>query len=164
MNNKVAIGLVAAIIILAGAYFVFNRPVAPSAFTPTPAPAEATSTTPAPTKSVPATAQSATGVAGAVKTPTIAPVVHSGVTPVVAFDAASLISGASRPMITGTANVKGVAIVIDNPQGVGIAGSFEIPVENGHWSYAAPQALKPGLYTVHLIGGVKTIDATLVVK
>ncbi len=163
MNNKVAIGLVAAIIVLAGAYFVLNRPTAPSAFTPTDS-TETATTTNTPSASAPLPAKESPTTPAPIKGVSITPTTKPGFTPVVAFDATSLISGASRPMITGTANIKGVAIVIDNPQGVGIAGSFEIPVENGHWSYAAPQALQPGLYTVHLIGGVKTLDATLVVK
>jgi hypothetical protein len=82
---------------------------------------------------------------------------------IVAVDTASLHAATSRPLITGTANVKTVGYVLEDPAGVGIAGSSDIAVENGHWSFAAPQALSPGVYTLHIIGGDSTLIAKLTV-
>lgn len=161
MNNKAAIGLVAGIIVLALAYFVLNRPTSE----PTGLPVATTTPTAATTS---ATAPGATGIAAPVRsTPSTGIQIQSEAarpTRIVAFDTASLTSTATRPRVTGTANVTSVALVFENAEGVGIASSSNIPVVAGRWSYAAPQALKPGTYTLHLIGGESTVIAKLVVN
>ncbi len=148
MNNKAALGLVAAIIILVGAFFILNRPVTtPVNLTQTATSTMATSTKPT-----------------SLGTP-IAPVASPhGPSPqpkrVTAFDALTLTSNAPRPVVTGTANVMEVAMVLDDPNGVGIEGVSHIPVVKGHWFFVPTQMLPPGTYTLHLVGG----DMTVVTK
>lgn len=155
MNTKAAIGLVAAIIVLAGAFFITHRTEAPAAFAP-----EAT-TTPVVTPTGSSTPIKALpGVPNvtqtAVVTPGAAPSGPKKAARIANYDTSSLTSTSAHPVITGTANVSTVGIVLIDPKGVGIAGSSDIPVVNGHWSFPVPQALKSGSYTVHLIGGDTT--------
>ena len=166
MNNKVAIGLVAAIIILVGTFVFFNRPTqAPAPAVPsTVSTSTAAGTGPIATSTtvVPAIVVSKPAAAPAPKAPTM----QSGkaqkvVVAFTAFDSVSLVSDQPRPIISGTANVATVSIVVDDQQGVGMAGSSDIPVVNGHWSYSAPQILSSGSYRVHLYGAGKVLDATL---
>lgn len=162
MNNKVAIGLVAAVILIGIAFAYFNS--APSAS----APLTATSTTQVATTTAVVPSAAAPKITPAASSTTVAPKTDAPVVKktnrVVTLDAGSLITSTNRPTLTGTANVSGVAIVIDNPEGVGIAGSWEIPVTGGKWSYTPPQALKPGTYTVHLLGADAEVTSKLVIS
>jgi hypothetical protein len=169
MNNKTAIGLVAAIIILVGAYVVFNKPVQPPAILPPTA--SSTSTGPSASTTLTLTPLSAiptTPIAGThrpsvqVATDPQPKKIPAGQPkPIVTVDTASLTASTARPVITGTANVKVIGYVLDDPAGVGIAGSSDITVENGRWSFVPPQALKTGIYTLHLIGGDTTLNTKL---
>jgi uncharacterized Zn-binding protein involved in type VI secretion len=163
MNNKTAIGLVAAVIIIGIAIFALQKHVPETIQIPlgnTPAetgasttPSVATTTaTPMPNSGKPVVQQ--TGVEQA-------PVRKGSTTTI---DQSSLVAVNGRATITGTANVSLVAIVVENPEGVGITGSYDIPVEKGHWSFTIPQRLKPGMYTVTVIGGEKNQVAKLNVK
>ncbi|MDB5195585.1 MAG: hypothetical protein JWO84_769 [Parcubacteria group bacterium] len=157
MNNKAAIGLVAAIIILVGAFFLFNKPVtAPVVLTQTATTSPTASSTPTvtPVSAIPTT----THVPAA--SPSMQVISQHQTPRITAVDTASLTSSAPRPIVTGTANVKSIGIVLDNPAGVGIEGASNIPVTNGHWTFAPAQALPPGTYTLHIIGG----DTVLVTK
>jgi len=162
MNTKAAVGIVVAIIILVVAFFVLNHPAPPAAFT---SPTASSSPVVATTTS---TSVPAAHVAPAPSTGTPAPKDGSAPTvtivKVAAFDTASLVSTSPRPVITGTANVSAVAMVLDNPQGVGIAGTSNIPVVHGKWSFSAPQMLTPGVYTLHLIGGDNVVEAKLTIQ
>lgn len=164
MNNKVAIGLVAAIIVIGVAFVAFQKHLPETVQIPLGNTPAATTTEPAPeatNTSSPAATSGATTPA-----PSQGPVVTQvSSTPVrlATFDQLTFTTSSTHPVVTGKANVKTVGIVLDDPKGVGIAGSFEIPVEEGHWSFSVPQALKPGTYTLHLIGGDNKVDAKLVV-
>lgn len=162
MNNRTAIGLVAAIIIVGLLIFLFGRHVPQTVQLPlgTTAPSTETATS-APPVATPAAKPAAPSVAAT--KPASAPTsgIKVSAPKITAFDESSLTSSASRPLITGTANIKAVALVINDPSGTGIAGADYIPVENGHWSYAAPQALTPGVYTLDLIGGDSIVVAHL---
>ena len=83
---------------------------------------------------------------------------------VASFDVAPMTSTSAWPTFTGTANVDHVGIVIVDSTGTGLAGTWGIPVEGGHWSYSCPVSLKPGNYTVQLTGGEKVIAAKLTVS
>jgi hypothetical protein len=160
MNTKAAIGLVAAVIIFVGAFFLFNRHVeAPVVLTQTASSTAATSSA-----SALPTITPLPGIQVAPSAGTHGPTIRAGTpTPikqVIHVDASSLTSSASRPLITGTANIPNIGFILYSPEGVGMAGSSHVEVTNGHWSFAAPQLLSPGTYTLDLIGG----DATLTVK
>ena len=79
------------------------------------------------------------------------------------FDAPTILSAAARPIVTGTANVDHVGLIIVDSAGVGLSGSWEIPVQDGHWKYVSTIALKPGSYTLQLIGGEAIVIAGLTV-
>jgi hypothetical protein len=146
MNNKATLGLVAAIIILVGAYVLFNKPAAAPAIAPAVATSTDAAATTSPVSTKPLPASPATGApAITVKPAAVVPVVF-----VAAFDRASLTSSAARPLLTGTTNVTTVSVVLDDQNGKGMAGSSDIAAVNGHWSYSAPQLLTPGVYRVHL--------------
>jgi hypothetical protein len=156
MNTKVAIGLVAAIIILGAAFLFTHHAPAPAVFTPT------ASTTPMATTTTSGVAP--LHVAPTTPTTPAAPVVSKKPARNASYDTSSLSSTSAHPVITGTANVSAVAMVVDDPSGVGIVGSSDIPVVNGHWSFAIPVSLKSGTYRLHLIGGDVEDMASLVVK
>lgn len=166
MNNKTAIGLVVAIIVVGIALFALQKHVPATVQIPI-------GTTTAPTS----LATSTTSTTGSLATPlsttpqtttgprvvTQAPIVHAPPR-ITAIDEASLTSSSSHVVITGTANVSAVAYVLNDPNGVGIAASDNVAVKNGHWSFAIPQALKPGRYSINLIGGDSILVKDLVVK
>lgn len=165
MNNKTAIGLVVAIIVVGIALFALQKHVPATVQIPI-------GTTTAPT-SLATTSSPSTGMAGSLALPPVAngkPVVQqTGQTKtaaprITAIDEASLTTSSAHPVITGTANISAVAYVLNDPNGVGIAGSDDIEVKNGHWSIAIPQALKPGRYSINLIGGDSILVEDLIVK
>lgn len=81
------------------------------------------------------------------------------------FDSSSFTSTSPYPTITGTANVSKVGIIINNSENVGIVGTAEIPVKQGHWSYSCSVALPPGTYTlIAFVGKNVTETAKLTVK
>lgn len=156
MNKNIAFGIVAALIVIAIAFFAFHKP----ASAPTIPVQTATSTATAATTT--ATSTGSTAATSSSKTPSVS-IGKPQPVRIATIDQSSLLAHTPRPTITGTANVSAVAIVIDNPQGVGIVGSSNVPVTNGHWSFTPPQPFTPGTYTVHLLGGDKQVDAKLVV-
>jgi hypothetical protein len=165
MNMKAVLGLLAAIIVLVGAFFFANHKAAAPVVVPTATSTLATTTAPAtsspssavkptfPAAPAPATKPQATQT-GVVRVPKV-----------VTVNASSLTTTNPRPTISGTAstNVTSVGYVLDNPDGVGIAGSYDIPVVQGAWQFTAPQMLKPGSYTLHILGGDAVQVRTLVV-
>jgi len=82
----------------------------------------------------------------------------------VLVDARALVSTSTYPMITGTANVPKVGVVISRSNDVDVVGSFEIPVVTGHWTYYVPAPLVPATYKLRLFGGATTTSAALVIK
>ncbi len=158
MNTKILVGALAAIVILVAAFFAFHKSAtAPAPVSSAPVPA-ATTTAPVAATSSPA----ATTTAAKPATPSFT-VISQKAVHVAAFDQSSLTASSPRPVITGTANVPSVAIVLDNPSGVGIAGSSRIAVTNGRWSFTAPQRLSAGIYTLHLLGGDQEVVAKLTI-
>lgn len=157
MNTKTTLGLLAAIVIIVIAFFVFHKPAAAPVALPT------ATTTPA--IQAPATSTvSTTSNAAAPKIEKTITALPSKPVAHVAFDQASLVTSSSRPTISGTAtNVTTMALVIDNPQGVGIVGSGSIPVVNGHWSYTPAIGFSAGTYAVHILGNGAALDGKLVV-
>jgi hypothetical protein len=149
-NTKVLLGVVAAIVILVAGFFLL-RPTQVSAPVETSEQAAASTT---PTVSQPKQ------TAGATTQPTFtfgtstAKITRA----VTQFDPSSLISTSTYPSITGTANVPLIGIIIRNSKGVGIVGTSDIPVVQGHWSYPCSVALQPGTYTLILYAN-KTITA-----
>ncbi len=159
MNTKVAVGLVAAIILAVVAFFIFHKgPLAPAAFTSS-APTATTSATNSPSLA-PLQASSTVASHPAPVQGVITPVhvVHRA-----AIDQSSLVSHSMNPVITGTSNLVNIGIVIDDPSGTGIIGAFSIPVVQGHWTYTVSRGLPAGLYTVHLIGNDTPVTAKLIV-
>lgn len=153
MNTKAAIGLLAAVIILGGAFFFTHRAAAPAPVLVAPL-ASTTDTIPTPSTATPTTPIKAP------EAPTKAP---TGKKHIGAFDSATFTTASAHPRITGTANVSEVQVVIINSEGVGIVGGMHVPVVDGHWQFISTLALKPGTYTLQL-GGVDTlVSATLVV-
>jgi hypothetical protein len=65
--------------------------------------------------------------------------------------------------VTGTANSQKVGIVINNSKNVGLVGTWEIPVTDGHWSYSTSVALTPGTYTALLFIGPKNVSTAQIV-
>jgi hypothetical protein len=158
MNTKVAIGLVAAVIILGGVFFFTHTVTAPAALPET---AGATTTAPVSSSSPVITP----GAPSA--TPAAAPSASQsakGVKHVAAFDMPHMVVATGRPKITGTANVKEIQVVIVNSQGVGIVGGMTVPVVAGHWQFTTPLALKPGSYTVQIGGVDDIVTGTLTVN
>ena len=158
MNTKTAIGIIIAIVILVGAFFLLHKPVAAPALPPaavgTSTPTQGAPTT-TPLSAIPTASSDPHKPSVTVGTPK--PVLMA------AFDQGSLVSTSMHPALSGTANTNRVGIVVDNAQGVGIVGSSDVPVANGKWSYTVPLGLNPGTYTVHLLGGDKEVKAQLVV-
>lgn len=150
MNTKVILGILAAIIIVVAGYFAL-RPKASVAPVVVPAVATSTQTSAVqPTPQVPAKDSSK---------PTFA--FGSTTVSTVAVDKESLTSTSSNPIITGTSNAKKVGVVVSDSKGVGIVGAFELPVVNGHWSYAVSVALVPGDYSVTVLGDAVSAIAQL---
>ena len=140
MNTKVLLGIVAALVILVAGYFVLRpAPGSAPAEIPTQTNASSTSATSSPTLSV---GTSTVKIARANTQ----------------FDPSSLISTSAYPTITGTANVPLITIVISNSKGVGIVGTSDVPVVQGHWSYPCSVALPPGNYILTLYVN-KTVTA-----
>jgi hypothetical protein len=155
MNTKAAIGIVAALIVIAGAFYYFSR----TGGAPAPAPAEPVATTSEPITVNPGTAAPA-APAPAVTAAKPATSKQKGVG---SFSTATFTASSAHPHITGSANVPEVQIVVVNAEGVGIVGGMHVPVVGGHFDFVPSVALKPGTYTLQL-GGIDAIaSATLVV-
>lgn len=103
----------------------------------------------------PTTSHSATSSASGTRGVTITAVAN--------FDPSSLSSKSPYPVITGTASVPKVSIIIASDKNVGIVAS-DIVVKNGHWSYPCSVALKPGLYKIVLSAGNVTAQAPLLIQ
>ncbi len=80
------------------------------------------------------------------------------------FDTASLTSTSTYPVITGTASISEVGLVVSTMAGYGLAGAGHISVTSGHWEYPIPVPLTPGSYRLTLVGGPTDVTATLTVK
>jgi hypothetical protein len=148
MNTNTILGIVAAGVIVVALGFFLLRPAS------VPAPVEVPSQTAATTTST---------ISQPVKTGTQPTVTLGTPTSQTArastqFDPSSLISTSTYPTITGTANVPLLTLIISNSKGVGIVGTADVPVVNGHWSYPCSVALPPGAYTVILYVN-KTVSA-----
>lgn len=150
MNTKVTYGLVA-LAVVAGAVFFYLRH--------TPATLPAPLPEPAATSTQPTLGDSATTVPRPVASTT-----KPRVALVSDFDPSTLTSTSNHPIITGTANVPTVQLVINNDKGVGLVGGMHIPVKDGHWSYACPISLAPGTYRLLLVGGDLPTLANLIIK
>jgi hypothetical protein len=144
MNTKIALGIVVVGVIVVAIGFYFMRPVSTSVSTQASTQGSPTSTT----------SQKTAGSAQ----PTITVGAPAPAGPMTTFDASSLISASPYPVITGTANVPQIGVIISNSMGVGVTGSSNVSVVRGHWSYADSAHLAPGNYTVILFVG-KTITA-----
>ena len=149
MNNKIAWGIVVAVIVIVGAFLLLRPSGAPSTAT---APAQNASST-SPGSSLSPSVKNNTQPTITVGTSTV-----KTIAPVTSFDSKSLISTSAYPTITGTANVSQIGIIISNSKGVGVVGSSDVAVVNGHWSYADSAKLPSGSYTIILFVG-KTITA-----
>lgn len=156
MNIKTVLGLLVAIVVLVGAFFLANhKAAAPVLETPT-----ATSTMPTATSSAGTSIIPTLPSAPSTGAHSAAPKVMHKIT----VDQDTLTAAAGRPTVTGTAtNLTSIGYVLDNPQGVGIMGSASIPVVSGRWSITPPQALTPGTYTLHLISNGTSADYTLTI-
>ncbi len=151
MNKKAIIGLVAAIVILGGAFLFTQKAAAPVPEALAPA---ATSTTPTSTPTV----TPVQPTAGEVSAPAAVP--HTA-----ALDTPAMVTSSRNPKITGTAkNVSSVQVIIVNSAGVGIVGGMAVPVVNGKWSFTTSKALVPGSYTVQVGGVDEIITGTLTVQ
>ena len=150
MNTKVLLGIVAGAVILIAGFFLL-RPAGVPAPTSTPNQDSAASNTPQ--------------VVSPKKPDETQPTFNIGTTTVktvpafALFNSNSFISTSTYPTITGTANTAKVGIVINNSMDVGILGTWEIPVSQGHWSYSSSVALPPGTYTLILFAD-NTITGT----
>lgn len=140
MNTKVLIGLVIiGLLAIAGVAFSL-RSVLSSA--PTTADQAATST-PSDTASKSGEPKFTFGTSTVKTSPATA-----------TFDAVSFTSTSTYPSISGTAkNTSKVGIIINNDKNIGVIGTWEVPVVNGHWSYSSSVALSSGIYTVILFAG-----------
>lgn len=150
MNNRMAIGIVGGLIIVAlfFAYATFTRT---STDTPSPVSTVSTSTETTTDTKQPSTAQAKENISVSVGK-------------VALFDAIDTTVSTNSPVITGVANVPKVDVIIINSEGVGLAAGRDIPVEGGRWSYSPPLLLQPGVYTVQLLGGDKATQTTLTVR
>ncbi len=146
MNTKIALGIVVTGVVIVAISFYLVRPLS---VTEQASIASSTTLVSHPQKTSGNPAQPTVTVG----TPTA-----TGVKPVTAFDSSSLASTSSYPVITGTANVPSIGVIIKDNKGVGIVGTSNISVVNGHWSYADSVSLRPGNYTVVLYVG-KTVTA-----
>lgn len=149
MNTKLALGLVAATIILAGAFFFSHKAGAPAPIILTPVATTTPTNTPA-TTSVPVASTPVKQPASSVKKL------------VGAFDSKIFTTTSSNPRVTGTANVQEVQVVVIDSAGVGIVGGMHIPVVNGRWEFVSSRALAPGSYDLQL-GGIDTIGTAKLV-
>jgi len=159
MNTKIALGLGGIIIVLGVGYYAL-RPAAPAL---APGSAEVPSATTS-TAVVPTTATSTppqTVKDRSKPTFTIGPT--TVVAPSAAFDVASLTSSSAYPVITGSATVSKVGMIIYNSENVGIIGTSDISVTQGRWSYPCSIPLEPGTYTLKLFFGTASQTATLTV-
>jgi hypothetical protein len=155
MNTKVALGIVVAAIALLAGYVVLNH-------------RDANLTTPTPVSEVLATTSTSGLAAPAAKgdqKPAFAAgaPVRTMVKALVAVDASALAATSAYPVLTGTANVPEVTLIISTAEGVGLVATEHIPVENGKWSYATSVMLPVGAYKVLVAGGAGIANATLVV-
>ena len=81
------------------------------------------------------------------------------------FDSSSYVSTSTYPTVTGTANVPQVGVIINNSKNVGVVGTWDIPVTQGHWSYSCSVKLPPGSYTaIVFVGKTVTETAKLTVR
>lgn len=155
MKNNVIFGVLAVIIVGAGAYMLMQpKAVTAPALVEEEVVASTTVQTPV-TPAVDKKSQPTFNVGPTTKTVTAA---------VASFDKSTITTTDSYPTITGTANVPEVGIIINNNKGEGLVGTGEIKVENGHWSYSTSVLLPPGTYTVMLYGGAKVVNAQLTVS
>jgi hypothetical protein len=148
MNAKVITGGIATVIIVGGA-LLFLRPSAPIT----------------PTTTLPLIPVALTTPRAATTSTHSQPTIQMG-TPILtkpaqaAFDSTTFTSSSTYPVVTGTAsNTKKVGIVINNSKDLGLVGTWEIPVIDGHWSYAVSVALPPDKYTVLLFLGSKNVSS-----
>jgi hypothetical protein len=155
MKNNVILGVLAVIIVGAGAYMLMQpKAVTAPALVEEEVVASTTVQTPV-TPAVDKKSQPTFSVGPTTKTVTSA---------VASFDKSTITTTDSYPTITGTANVPEVGIIINNSKGEGLVGTGEITVENGHWSYSTSVMLPPGTYIVMLYGGAKVVNAQLTVS
>ncbi|MEK7602024.1 MAG: Ig-like domain-containing protein [Patescibacteria group bacterium] len=161
MNTNVALGIVGGIILAVVGFFIANHPQSPEIVNTAPAmtgtssqsgvigaPAELGAMVPEPTKRY--TSRPAITVTSQAKT--------------TSFDNPDSTTTESHPTLTGKANIKSISVIIVNSDRVGICAGWDIAVENGVWNYTAPIELKPGAYTLQLLGGDTVIETSLTVK
>ena len=165
MNTKAVLGWAVLVIIVGAGVYFFSQtsPLQMSQEAATSTPSAAT-TTAAGIVPQPVVNFQGPAVPAGHKAPTFeaAPMVR--IVPTIAVDERSLASTSTNPIITGTANIPMVGLVIFNSADVGIVGSWSIPVVDGHWSYPVPLALSPGNYTVKMVGASPEVKRTLVIK
>lgn len=163
MDNKTAIGLVGAVVVVGILLFAFGSHVPSNVSIPlgtTTAPTSATSSPHTATSSnaavTPTSTSASAGTHTSTPAPRTAPAVH------LAFDVIDEVTSNARPTITGTANTDSVVIVINNSQGVGIAGA-EVPVVKGKWSYNSALSLPVGTYMLQVAASQKIVSTSLTI-
>jgi hypothetical protein len=159
MNTKAVLGWAVLVIIVGAGVYFFSQT------SPLQVPQETATSTPAATTTAAVYQPSVAGApAHAAPVVEIAPAQRVVIVPKIDIDETSLASTSTNPIITGTANIPTVGLVIFNSADVGIVGSWSIPVVDGHWSYAVPLALAPGNYVVKMVGASPEVKRTLVIK
>lgn len=166
MNTKVTWGvLVVAVILASVAYYVRSTPaggvvVAPQTFVATTTPTTSSTpsqSSPSPEPKVPTATKPQVDVQYGSATIEKVPASAN-------FDTSSLVSTSSYPVITGTANVSKISILISNSKGDGLVATKNVPVVNGRWAYYCSVALVPADYKVSIYDGISVQNATLVVE